>query len=191
MPGEIGAGLTVPTQRTVPTTSVATKATSRPACPNTDPTSEVRYDDWSVTITLTVSKLCPVHADDISFTMKVTNKSAAVLHYDANQTQFFTIKAPRGENKHRWTDTDCNKPIGGGDKPAANLAAGATISFSGVYPGPPGKALRDECRQLERGAYDAGGVFLLCEGEAYTDGYCDTSKDVQLFAQPVRITLDP
>ncbi len=187
-PGEIGAGLTVPA---APTTVAGTKATTTLAkakCPNTDPTSEIRYDR-GIAIELTVSTLCPAHASDIGFTMKVTNTSSEGVHYDVNQAQFFTIRAPRGEQKRRWEDTDCARPTGDRNKPAATLAPGATITITGMYPAPPSVTNREACRRLETGNYDAGGVFLVCDDAAYTDGYCDIAKDTQFFAQPVRITL--
>ena len=155
VPGEIGVGLTVPTSPT--TSSPARAATTQPAsrCAHSDPTSEIRYDR-GLTIELTVTPLCPAHADDIRLTMKVTNTSGSAIRYDVNQTQFFTIKAPRGEQKRRWEDTDCNKPTGGGDKPAATLAAGASVTIAGTYPAAAGVANREMCRRLELGAYDAG-----------------------------------
>jgi nitrite reductase/ring-hydroxylating ferredoxin subunit len=188
----VGSGLSVPTTATTaaPVTTAAgkTKATVA-ACPHTDPTSEIEYGG-RLRLSLTLSVLCPQHADDIAFTLKVTNISSAPVHYDKNQAQFFSLLAyPSGSGRIRWEDTNCQPPSRDRNAPAATLNPGESITINTLYPAPKAVADREKCRRLQAGDYDANGLFLACDGEAYTDGYCDISKDTQYKAQPIRITV--
>jgi hypothetical protein len=186
----VGSGLTVPTTAApAPATTAkpATTAAPAPKCPYTDPTSEIAYAN-RLKLTLTVSTLCPKHADDIGFTLKVTNVSSEVVHYDKNQAQFFSLLAyPQGTGRRRWEDTNCQPPSRDRNAPAANLAPGASVTFDTLYPAPKSVSDREKCRRLEAGGYQAHAVFLVCDAAAYTDGYCDISKDTQYTAEPVTI----
>lgn len=193
--GEIGAGLpeeetTVATTAKPTTTRPAPKPTVDPnICKPGDNTSEVRYDP-GIVLLFTVSTTCATRTTDVLFKLKVTNSSAREIRYNPNQFEFFSIKAPRGENKSSWKDRDCTPPpTGDRNKPARTLVPGAALDFSAKYPGPDGVADREKCRKLEGGAYDAHAVFLLCEDDAYVDGYCNMGKATQLFAQPIRINF--
>ncbi|HVT78589.1 MAG TPA: hypothetical protein VHD87_16235 [Acidimicrobiales bacterium] len=187
----VGSGLTVPTTA-VPVTagrSATTAAPAAPKCPYTDPTSEIVYSN-RIKLTFTVSTLCPKHADDIAFNLKVTNVSSTVVHYDKNQSQFFSLLAyPQGSGRIRWEDTNCQPNTGNGQTPAGDLAPGQTLSFDGTYPAAKSVGDRERCRRLEDGGYSANAVFLVCDDDAYTDGYCDISKDNQFKAEPVLINV--
>jgi hypothetical protein len=187
----VGAGLTTPST-TAPTTTAKPGPTTpaAPKCPYSDPTSEIVYGN-RIKLTLTVSILCPKHADDIALTLKVTNVSSAVVHYDKNQQQFFSLLAyPTGTGRLRWEDTNCPVPNGNGTTPAGNLNAGEAITFSGLYPSLKSySGDREKCRRLEPGGYSAKAVFLVCDGDAYTDGYCELSKDTQFQAEPVLLNV--
>ena len=186
----VGAQLTTPTTAAPVTTAkpVATTA-SASRCPYTDPVSEIEYGG-RVRLTLTVSVLCPTRASDIALTLKVTNISKDAFHYDKNQAQFFSLLAhPTGSGRIRWEDTNCNPAPRDRSAPAGTLNAGEAVTFNALYPAPKTTADREKCRRLEVGAYAANAVFLLCDGAAYTDGYCDLSKDTQLKAEPVLIDV--
>jgi hypothetical protein len=188
--GGVGAQLTVPPTAPAPTTTAKPAPTTvpPPKCPYTDPSSEIVYGN-RIKLDLTVSILCPKHSDDIGFTMKVTNVSTQVVHYDKNQSQFFSLLAyPQGTGRIRWEDTNCQPATGNGTTPAGDLAPGATLMFTGLYPGPKSEADREKCRRLEAGGYSANALFLVCDS-SYNDGYCDITKDTQFTAQPVRIDV--
>ncbi|MEY2425250.1 MAG: hypothetical protein QOI61_822 [Actinomycetota bacterium] len=186
----VGAGLTTPT------TAAAAVTTAKPTvtaagfvCPHKDPTSEIEYGG-RVRIALTVSKLCPSRAEDITLSMKVTNISGAAFHYDKNQAQFFSMLAyPSGSGRLRWEDTSCQPPSRDRNAPAGTINPGESVNFSTLYPAPKSVADREKCRRLQSGGYQAKAVFLVCDGDAYTDGYCDISKDTQFQAEPVLMTV--
>ena len=187
----VGADLTTPTTAAPPPTTAKPAVTSPPApkCPYSDPTSEIVYGN-SVKLTLTVSTLCPKHIDDIAFNLKVTNVSNEVVHYDKNQAQFFSLLAyPTGSGRIRWEDTNCQPPPRDRTAPAGNLSPGQTITFDGLYPAAKSVGDREKCRRLEAGGYSANALFLVCDADSYTDGYCDISKDAQYTAQPVLINV--
>jgi hypothetical protein len=186
----VGAGLTTPTTRTPPVTTAPGKTTATvAACPHKDPTSEIEYGG-RLRLTLTLSTLCPAHADDIGFTLKLTNISSSPIHYDKNQAQFFSLLAyPSGSGRIRWEDTNCQPPARDRNAPAATLNAGESTTITSLYPAAKSVADREKCRRLQAGDYDANALFLVCDDAAYTDGYCDISKDTQYKAQPVRITV--
>lgn len=122
--------------------------------------------------------------------MKVTNISSAAFHYDKNQAQFFSLLAyPTGSGRLRWEDTSCQPPSRDRNAPAGTLAPGDSLNFSTLYPAPKSVAEREKCRRLQPGGYQAKAVFLVCDGDAYTDGYCDISKDTQFQAHPVLMTV--
>ncbi|HVE94098.1 MAG TPA: hypothetical protein VNB24_04195 [Acidimicrobiales bacterium] len=175
-----------------PTTTVrrpATRATTDPdACRPGDNTSEVRYDPGLV-LELKVSTTCAVKATNITFNLKITNTSPREIRWDPNQIEYFSIKPPRGENKPSWRDRDCTPLPTDRRQLAKTMTPGQTIEFTNKYPGPDSVADREKCRKLESGAYDAHAVFVLCEGPAFNDGYCEASKADQLFAQPIRINF--
>jgi hypothetical protein len=186
----VGAGLTTPTTTPPPVTTAKPAATTTPApkCPYSDPNSEIVYGN-RIKLDLTLSPLCPKHADDIALTLKVTNVSSAVVHYDKNQSQFFSLLAyPQGSGRIRWEDTNCQPATGSGTTPAGDLAPGASLTFNGLYPAPKSVGDREKCRRLEAGGYSGNAVFLVCD-DSYTDGYCDISKDTQYKAQPVLIDV--
>ena len=189
-PGEIGAGLSL---HTTPTNAPTTTAKGRTVpsdspCGPTHRGSEIAYGE-GIKLAFTVSTICPVHADDITFSLTVTNTSSSVVHYDSSQFRYFTLKAPRGEQRRRWEDTDCHTPPRSEPKPASSLAPGQSLTITGIYPAPASESSRESCRRLEVGAYDAQGEFDVCGAAAYTDGYCDTAKDTQYFAEPIRVTV--
>ncbi|HUR77584.1 MAG TPA: hypothetical protein VMZ22_06540 [Acidimicrobiales bacterium] len=193
----IGAGLATPTSpATVQTTAAPAATTPQPPpaaaatrCPYTDPVSEIEYGG-RLRLTLSVSALCPSRAADIALTLKVTNISNAAIHYDQNQAQFFSLLAhPSGTGRLRWEDTMCDPPSRDRTAPAGTLAPGQTLTFGGQYPAPKSAGDREKCRRLEVGGYAANAVFLACDGAAYTDGYCDISKDAQFQAHPVLIDV--
>ena len=174
---------------TVPTTTSIPPATTSPrfVCPYKDPTSVIEYGG-RLRLSLTVSALCPKHAEDIALTLKVTNISSTAIHYDKNQAQFFSLLAyPPGTGRSRWEDTDCQPPSRDRNAPAATLNAGDSVTFSTTYPAPASVATREKCRRLQNGDYDANALFLVCDSAAYTDGYCDITQDTQYKAEPVRI----
>jgi hypothetical protein len=187
----VGSGLTVPTTTAAPpTTAGKPAATSSPApkCQYTDPNSEIVYAN-RLKLALAVSTLCPKHADDIGFTLTVTNVSSEVVHYDKNQAQFFSLLAyPQGSGRLRWEDTNCQPPARDRNAPAANLNPGQSVTFSTLYPAPKSVSDREKCRRLEAGGYAANAVFLVCDN-SYTDGYCDISKDTQFTAEHVLIDV--
>ncbi len=187
----VGAALTVPTTAAVATTAAtAATATTAVPCPNKDRISEIEYGG-RVRIALTVvGSLCPPKAADISMSMKVTNISATPFHYDKNQAQFFSLLPyPTGSGRVRWEDIHCQPPSRDRNAPAGTLNAGESVSFSTLYPAPKSVSSRETCRRLQPGDYEANGLFLVCDPPAYTDGYCDISKDTQFKAHPVRITV--
>ncbi len=192
--GGVGADLLTTTAPPAPTTTAASAsapAATAPSfkCPHKDATSEIEYDG-RVRIALTVSKLCPKRAEDITLSMKVTNISASAFHYDRNQAQFFSMLAhPAGSGRLRWTDTDCVPPSRDRNETAGTLGAGESLSFSSLYPAPTSVADREKCRRLQPGGYQAKALFLLCDGAAFSDGYCDLSKATQLEAHPVLMTV--
>lgn len=191
--GDVGSDLAVPTTpapTVAPVTTAAPVTASGPACPRTSGSSEIVFES-GLKLALSVSKTCPKVGEDITLTLNVTNGSNAVVHYDPNQAQMFTIKAPPGEQRPRWEDDDCNPPTGDRNKPAVSINAGQTTTFKTTFPGPAGAATREKCRKLVAGSYDAMALLLVCEGAAYVDGYCDLSKDAQYNAEPVRLTLLP
>lgn len=187
---EIGADLTTPPTAARATTTVP-PATTSPAsrCPYTDPVSEIEYGG-RLRLTLSVSALCPTRAADITLTLKVTNISKDAIHYDKNQGQFFSFLAyPTGSGRGRWEDTNCSPPPRNRQSPAGTLSAGDAITFSTLYPAPKSVADREKCRNLEVGSYAANAVILVCDGDAYADGYCDLSRDTQFKAEPVPIDV--
>lgn len=186
---EIGSGFT--TAATAPRTTTTTTAppTTEPPCPYTDRVSEIEYDG-RLRLTLTISHLCPNKVDDIGLSLRVTNLSDDPIHYDKNQAHLFSLLPhPPGSGRIRWEDTNCQPPSGARNEPAGVFPAGATLTFNGLYPAPESVGDREKCRRLEVGSYTANAVFLVCEGAAYTDGYCDISKDTQYKATPVLIDV--
>lgn len=191
--GGVGAGLTTPDSEPVATTEAPPVATTEAAakCPHTDPVSEIEYGG-RLRLRLTVSALCPSRAADIALTLKVTNISNQAITYDRNQAQFFSLLAhPAGSGRIRWEDTNCEPPSRDRNATAGTLAAGASLTFNGLYPAPTSVGDREKCRRLEPGGYAAHAVFLVCEGDAYVDGYCDISKDTQFKAHPVLVEVRP
>jgi hypothetical protein len=187
---EIGSNLSTPTTA-APVTTTAAPATTAPVakCPYTDPVSEIEYGG-RLRLTLTVSVLCPRKPDDIAFTLKVTNTSSEAIHYDKNQGLMFSLLAhPTGAGRSRWEDTHCEPPPRDRNEPAGTLAAGQSLTFNTLYPAPKSVSDREKCRRLEPGGYAANAVFLVCDGDAYIDGYCDLSKDTQYKAHPVLIDV--
>lgn len=185
--GEVGAGLGVePTQPVVTRPGVTTTAAADPC--TTKPRSTTVVRDNRLKMVLNVSGVCFKHADDIALSLVVTNTSSAPIHYDPNQVTMFTIKAPTGEQKRRWEDTNCVPPTGGGHEPALTIAPGQSVTFSDTYPAPKSVSDRESCRRLQTGGYDVQAELLVCD-ESYVDGYCDISKDTQFRADPVNITL--
>lgn len=144
--------------------------------------------DNRLKMTLSVTGVCFKHSDDFTMSLVVTNTSSTPIHYDANQTNFFTVRAPAGEQKRRWEDDDCVPSTGNGQKTALTLAPGASATFTAVYPADKSVGKRESCRRLETGGYDVHATFLVCD-ESYEDGYCDIAKDTQYKADPVNITL--
>jgi hypothetical protein len=192
-PGEIGAGLTVSTTAGPAATTTTARAASgsapgAAACPHSQSSSDITYAN-AVRVQLHVAALCPAHADDIALTMTVTNTSSALIHYDPNQEVIFSITAPRGQNKPRWQDNYCATPAADTHKPALNLAAGQSVTFTSLYPGPTATANRETCRKLEIGDYEANALFLVCGQTSYQDGYCSTSEDTQYAAQAIPLTV--
>ena len=187
---QIGGGLTT-SATAAPTTTTAAKVTTTapPKCMYSDPTSEIVYGN-RIKMNLTTTPLCPQHATDITFKLVVTNVSNAVVHYDRNQNQFFSLLAyPQGSGRIRWEDANCQPRVSDGTTTAGNLGPGASITFDGLYPGLKSAPDREKCRRLEAGGYSANAVFLTCDGAAYTDGYCDISKDTQFQAAPILLNV--
>lgn len=192
-PGEVGAGLGVASTQPLVTRAgaVTTAAPSAPAATDpckTKPSSTTVTRDSRLKMVLNVSGVCFKRADNIGLSLVVTNTSSQTINYDANQRNFFTIRAPQGEQKRRWEDDDCVPPTGDGQKRALTLAPGATVKFETLYPAPQSVANRESCRRLETGDYDVHATFLVCD-ESFQDGYCDIAKDTQYRADPVNITL--
>jgi hypothetical protein len=186
-PGEVGAGLGVPTTQPVVTRPAPTTTAAVDPC-KTKPRSTTAVRDNRIKMVLSVTGVCFKHADDFGLSLVITNTSSAPIHYDPNQITVFTIKAPQGEQKRRWEDDDCDPPSSGGHEPALTLAPGASVTLSTTYPAPGNATDRESCRRLETGGYDVQAEFLVCD-ESYVDGYCDISKDTQYRADPVNITL--
>lgn len=181
---------TVPaTLKTTTTVKRTPRVTADPdVCKPGDNTSEVRYDP-GIVLELTVSTTCATRATNITFNLKVTNKTQREVKYDPAQLEIFSIKPPRGQNKPSWRDRDCTPPPVERRQVAKDIAPGATLELTSKYPGPDSVADREKCRKLETGAYDAHAVFVLCDGAIGRDGFCESSRADQLFAQPIRINF--
>lgn len=189
-PGEIGAGLNAPTTGAPVTQAPATTAAQAPAAADpckTRPTSSTVTRDDRIKLTLSVSRVCASKGDDIGLSLVVTNTSSSVIHYDPNQLTVFVIRAPQGEQRRRWEDDDCATRTSE-IKRAQDIAPGASITLNNTYPAPASVGSRESCRRLEGGDYEVHATILVCD-ESYQDGYCDTAKDTQYTATPVRITV--
>lgn len=185
--GEIGGGLGIDTtQPAVTQAGPAPTAAAADPC-TTKPRSSAVVRDDRLKLALNVSGVCFKHSDDFTVSLVVTNTSSEVVHYDPNQRTVFTIKAPAGEQKRRWEDSQCQTRTAD-IKPARDLAPGASVTLTATYPAAKDLSNRETCRRLETGDYEVQATFLVCDA-SYQDGYCETAKDTQVQADPVTITL--